>query len=461
MKTCAFTLAAMVTAALCLSACGSANKVSGSPPLAAVNQWAWEAGANVVNQQGTYGTLGTAAPSNVPPARTQPVTWTDASGNFWLFGGMGPGSAMSDTFFNDLWKYSAGQWTWMSGSNSSNQAGTYGTPVMAAPGNIPGARCQAVSWIDQSGNFWLFGGLGLDSNGTSQLLNDLWEYNAGQWTWMAGSNVGDQPGTYGTPGMAAPGNVPGARSLAVSWTDTAGNFWLFGGLGFDSSGTQSYLNDLWKYSAGQWTWMGGSDVVNQPGTYGTQGMPAPGNAPGARIEAVSWTDPSGSLWLLGGSPGPPGQFEIFNDLWKYSGGQWTWVAGSDTVDQHGSYGTEQTASANNIPGARVAAVTWTDSSGNLWLFGGDGFDSAGTLDYLNDLWEYSAGQWTWMGGSDLARDQGTYGTQGTFAPANAPGARFGAAGWIDSSGNFWLFGGSGYDSTGAHGDLNDLWKYQP
>jgi hypothetical protein len=176
MKTCAFTLAAMVTAALCLSACGSANKVSGSPPLAAVNQWAWEAGANVVNQQGTYGTLGTAAPSNVPSARTQPVTWTDASGNFWLFGGMGPGSAMSDTFFNDLWKYSAGQWTWMGGSDLARDQGTYGTQGTFAPANAPGARFGAAGWIDSSGNFWLFGGSGYDSTGAHGDLNDLWKY---------------------------------------------------------------------------------------------------------------------------------------------------------------------------------------------------------------------------------------------------------------------------------------------
>jgi N-acetylneuraminic acid mutarotase len=460
-KSCMFTLAAIVTASLSLSACGGGNRGSGSPLLTTLNRWAWEDGANVVTQPGTYGTSGTPASTNVPGARSNAVSWTDASGNFWLFGGMGPPSAASDTFFNDLWEYSSGQWTWMGGSNSSNQAGTYGTPGMAAPGNVPGARCQAVSWIDQSGNFWLFGGLGLDSTGTSQLLNDLWKYSAGQWAWMGGSNFGDQSGAYGTQGKGAPGNIPGARSLAVSWTDASGNFWLFGGLGFDSAGTQSYLNDLWKYSAGQWTWMGGSDVVNQPGTYGTKGMAAPGNAPGARIEAVSWTDPFGNLWLFGGSPGPPGQFELFNDLWQYSAGEWTWMAGSNTVDQYGTYGTEGTASSNNAPGGRVAAATWADSSGNLWLFGGDGFDSEGSLDYLNDLWKFSAGQWTWMGGSNLVRQSGTYGTEGTAATVNVPGARFGEVGWIDRSGNFWLFGGDGRDSTGAVGDLNDLWKYQP
>jgi N-acetylneuraminic acid mutarotase len=461
MKRRMFLFVPMVIASLWLSACGGRNNVSGSLPPASANQWTWVDGANTVNKPGSYGTQGTAAPGNTPGARSYAVSWTDASGNFWLFGGMGPASPVSDTFFNDLWKYSAGQWTWMGGSNTSNQPGTYGTPGMAAPGNVPGARCQAVSWIDRSGNFWLFGGLGLDSTGRSQLLNDLWEYSAGQWAWMGGSNLGDQSGAYSAQGMAAPGNIPGARSLAVSWSDAAGNFWLFGGSGFDSAGTQSYLNDLWKYSAGQWTWMGGSDVVNQSGTYGTQGMAAPGNAPGARIEAVSWTDPSGNLWLFGGSPGPPGQFELFNDLWKYSAGQWTWVAGSNMFDQYGTYGTVGTASSNNAPGGRVAAVTWADSSGNLWLFGGDGFDSAGSLDYLNDLWKFSGGQWTWIGGSNLVRGPGTYGTQGTAAPTNVPGARFGEVGWIDPSGNLWLFGGDGYDSTGAGNDLNDLWKYQP
>jgi hypothetical protein len=33
--------------------------------------------------------------------------------------------------------------------------------------------------------------------------------------------------------------------------------------------------------------------------------------------------------------------------------------------------------------------------------------------------------------------------------------------WRDSTGNLWLFGGSGVDSAGNNGDLNDLWEYQP
>jgi len=33
--------------------------------------------------------------------------------------------------------------------------------------------------------------------------------------------------------------------------------------------------------------------------------------------------------------------------------------------------------------------------------------------------------------------------------------------WSDASGNLWLFGGEGFDSTGTEGTLNDLWEYQP
>jgi hypothetical protein len=35
-------------------------------------------------------------------------------------------------------------------------------------------------------------------------------------------------------------------------------------------------------------------------------------------------------------------------------------------------------------------VGWTDKYGNLWLFGGAGYDSVsgGSFAYLNNLWEY-------------------------------------------------------------------------
>ena len=282
------------------------------------NEWTWENGANVINQPGTYGTLGTAAPGNVPGARGGRDSWTDAAGNFWLFGGGGVSTAGTVGYFNDLWKYSAGEWTWMGGSNLGNQPGTYGTQGTPAPSNVPGARLFHVSWTDAAGNFWLFGGLGYDSVGNNSYLNDLWKYSAGEWTWVSGANLGNQTGTYGTLGTAAPSNVPGARNLVVIWTDAAGNFWLFGGEGYDSTGTDGFLNDLWKYSAGEWTWMRGSNIGNQTGTYGTQGRPAPGNVPAGRVEALGWTDAAGNFWLFGGSfASSSGTSEFFNDLWKY------------------------------------------------------------------------------------------------------------------------------------------------
>ena len=80
-------------------------------------------------------------------------------------------------------------------------------------------------------------------------MNDLWRYNisSGQWTWMSGSNVIVQTGTYGTLGAPAPANVPGARPVPVGWTDTSGNLWLFGGVYFNSAGIRQFLNDLWMY----------------------------------------------------------------------------------------------------------------------------------------------------------------------------------------------------------------------
>jgi hypothetical protein len=65
---------------------------------------------------------------------------------------------------------------------------------------------------------------------------------------MGGSQLVDQKGVYGTQGVAAPANIPGARWDAISWTDSSGNFWLFGGDAYDSAGNQGTLNDLWKFT---------------------------------------------------------------------------------------------------------------------------------------------------------------------------------------------------------------------
>ena len=63
-----------------------------------------------------------------------------------------------------------------------------------------------------------------------------------------------------------------------------------------------------------------------------------------------------------------------NDLWRYrvSDLTWTWMGGSDTPDQQGSYGMQGNATSENVPGARFGAFGWFNSlRQEFWLFGGN------------------------------------------------------------------------------------------
>ena len=330
------------------------------------------AGSSTPNQAGTYGTLGAASSTNTPGAREAATCWTDSSGNFWLFGGIAYDSIGGNAAdINDLWKFSpiSITWTWEGGSNVNALTmvakGVYGTQGVPNSANVPGARDGATGWADTSGNLWLFGGYGYDSSGSFGALNDLWEFStsANTWIWVSGSNTVFATGNYGTQGIPSTSNVPQARERVSGWTDTTGNLWLFGGIGW-SSNAAGMLNDLWKYnpSTNMWTWVSGSDTFNAIGVYGTKGVAAASNVPGARERAISWADKKGNLWLYGGLMNGGSDF---GDLWEYTPATnvWTWVSGSNGLNVAGVYGTQGISSTSNFPGSRIDATAGLTAQG--------------------------------------------------------------------------------------------------
>lgn len=447
--------------------CAGSNPASApaasSPASATVtkNQWAWISGSNLANQPGSYSQQGIASSTSAPSARYSALSWTDPSGNFWLYGGTAAPPANNSLVLSDLWKFNDGQWTLVSGTNATDQPAVYGSLGVPAPGNTPGARFQAATWADSSGNLWLFGGVGASGNQTL-FGNDLWRYSNGEWTWMGGAQLtaSATPGIYGVKGIAAASNLPGRRDSATTWTDSSGAFWLFGGLGYDSSGIVGDLNDLWRYNNGEWTWVSGSSISEPLSVYGTLGVPATANVPSGREGAVGWLDGSGTLWLFGGLSTSAGAADLLNDLWKFSNGQWTWMGGSSQPNQQGTFGTMGTPSSTNTPGARSDATAWVDGSGNFWLYSGYSATASNQANEPDDLWKYSSGQWTWIGGSQTT-SFGTYGTVGSASSMDVPGSRVGSAAWTDKSGRLWVFGGKGYGANLPYGYLNDLWMYQP
>jgi hypothetical protein len=350
-------------------------------------------------------------------------------------------------------------WAWINGPTTSSVLPIYGTKGVASTTNSPGGRDGAATWTGTNNTMWLFGGI----RGTTYMggpANDLWRYNmlTSEWTWLHGSNLTDQPAIFGTMGSGTPSTTPGARNGHMWWSDNAGNFWLFGGQSTISSGTTtvgSIANDLWKYdpTSNVWTWMSGTTVTAHAGNYGTQGVGSSTNIPSGRIYGQTWTDNSGDLWLFGGR----NYNGSYNDLWKYdiTANTWTWVRGSSSSNQYGVYGTYGTPSSTTMPGSRSDATGFVDNSNNLWLFGGNGYASSAS-GLLNDLWKYniSTDEWTWVNGAS-----GTYAT--TWYSSGLIGAREKMRAWKDGSGNFWIYGTGSSAEQWEYNMSNNTFKYHP
>lgn len=271
-------------------------------------QWTWHKGSQYVSSSGNDGGGFGDGPSYDPMARAGAVGWTSGSGELWLYGGDSSGGYRSD-----VWSFnpSTQNWAWRSGSSTSNVTGsgnpldglayasawttpdgkfwlfggTFGTnnfegglwvyePSSASwylqldgsadgrglfgslgtsdSNSRPAARQMAASWIDGSGNLWLFGGNGVDGSGFSSsnsYLNDIWVYKPGTntWTWMAGSNSANVNGYANMSGTFSPDHRIGSRKAPLGW-HVGGQSYIFGGYGYDTYSSIGFLNDLWKFS---------------------------------------------------------------------------------------------------------------------------------------------------------------------------------------------------------------------
>lgn len=267
-----------------------------------------------------------------------------------------------------------------------------------------------------------------------------------------------------TKGVSSANNRMGSRIYHSMVSDKMGKLWVFGGFGYSSFGSGAkYLNDLWFYqiSNNTWTWISGDTTRNRLGVYGTQGVSSSSNIPGSRDQHGMWSDLSGNIWVFGGSGyASTGGAGLLNDLWKYnpSTNQWTWVKGDNSLNGGSVYGIKGVSSPLNKPGARSSPSTWTDNSGNLWLFGG----SVAYNQFLNDLWKYdiNTNEWVWMSGDNIPNSSAVYGSLGVPSLNNKPSARWSTAFCKTSDGDLWLVGGYIFNGVNIFGAARDVWRYR-
>jgi hypothetical protein len=272
------------------------------------NEWTWMAGSQALYVAPSFGTMGVPDPANFPGGRYESnATWADSSGLLWFFGSAFFDAGGAFHTRNDVWTFNTNtlEWTWMKGPSAIDDPGSYGTKGVSSPANDPPARACYSKFKSTDGGYYIFGGRSY----TGSTLNDLWRYDraTNEWTWVSGSQNGSGSAVYSNvcemDSNAVPENLQENR---VCWTDQYGNFWLFGG---QDAGD---WNDLWKYCVptNEWAFIKGSMSQGAAINFGTQGVAAPTNDPGARNGSHAWYDGSSKLYLYSGNA-------MVNDLWMF------------------------------------------------------------------------------------------------------------------------------------------------
>lgn len=194
---------------------------------------------------------------------------------------------------------------------SSNSYGIYSGTNLE-----PGGRQKASSFV-AGGSFFLFGGEGFATSGTTGFLNYLWRFDGIDpttekpiWRWMKGESTTNSAGVYNVPEIVNPTSSPSARAGSMIQSLPNGQQVLFGG-----QSNTAVLNDVWIYdpSSNNWILIKGSNVTKAT-RFGIKGVQSNDNYISPRHSAAEWVDNNGCVCIFGGAV--PGGYT--NSMWKLS-----------------------------------------------------------------------------------------------------------------------------------------------
>jgi hypothetical protein len=431
----------------------------------------------------------------------------------WIFGGYGLASSTTQGVLSDVWQWSETTQTWgfMSGSRNIYEA----RKISGDSGYTPGGRYNPAYTQDDAGNFYLIGGLGLETVGNSlisRLFNDVWKYSTSTRTWTL-LRLNNQLAWWGTKGVEAEVNFPPSVQRA-SAAYANGHLYLYGG---EIANHISY-NALWKFnlSSNLWTWVSGSSEGDQPGVYtlhpeSPSSPSAPTSSPTASpVEAPAPVDvpsqvpsdetPSAvpvetpppvepspvetpflypvetpfSSPVETPSPVPtsspvetPFSSPVETPVPTSSPSETPPLAespleppvDSSVTKRDFSFSSKPTASTKRHhsatgPGSRSGhLLRYVSLEGQLYLHGGIGLDEDGFNSTLNDLWTYDIieDEWSWVSGGSKFPLTTDYGSPGEVG---VPDGRWMSGFWIDDWFNLWFV--NGYD---GEENRNDIWSY--
>jgi Kelch motif len=198
-------------------------------------KWTWLGGSNTHSSAGSYNVP---TVPDWPRARYRTRGWFDEDGNYWIFGGLYYNGVNLPYPLNDMWKFNVSTSVWTCETGDCNTLHLPNTPSGVYPSSVgqtsinykPRARGDYGYWIDNNGDFWLYGGFNGEVHSGGIMMWDTWKYNTRthEWTLLT---LEDAPSS----------TSPGWQAEQLCWIGNDGLPWM-----------KLVNRSIWKFKNGHW-----------------------------------------------------------------------------------------------------------------------------------------------------------------------------------------------------------------